>query len=104
MNRDESGAVPWVGCRVVFGASRDGYRMEGIEISGAQACFDRTKNLGEQAGAAVADWLSRQERVRGYRYQDAQITYIEVSTEDGRYLDGTKLGWSVLADPNVTYA
>lgn len=104
MKRKESSAVQWVACRVVFGASRDGNRVEGIEISGALACFDRSKDLGEQAGAAVADWLSRQERVHGFRYHDALITYIEVCTDDGRYLDGTKHGWSVLADLNVTNA
>jgi hypothetical protein len=96
MNRNKRSTAQWVGCRVVFGASRDGRRAESIEITGALACFDRSKDLGEQAGAAVADWMSRQERVHGHRYHDALIACIEVQTEDGRYLDGTKLGWSVL--------
>lgn len=98
MNSNKSITAQWIGCRVVFGATRDGLRVDDIEIAGALACFDRNKDLGEQAGAAVADWLSRQERVHGYLYSDPLITYIEVQTEDGRYLDATKLGWCVLDD------
>ncbi|PNE59580.1 hypothetical protein A8H39_00065 [Paraburkholderia fungorum] len=96
MKSNENSNAQWIGCSVVFGASRDGRRVESIQISGALACFDRRKDLGEQAGAAVADWLSRQERVHGHRYHDAVISNIEVRTDDGRFLDGTKHGWSVL--------
>ncbi|MCA7889943.1 hypothetical protein QZM25_31750 [Burkholderia contaminans] len=88
----------WSKCRVVFSASRDGYRATDVELSGCSACFDRNIGLDVQAGAAVAEWISRQERVHGYRYQDSEVTYIEVATGDGRYLDATKRGWDVLVD------
>lgn len=96
MNCNKGNVSQWMGCRVIFSATRDGRRVDSIEITGCQAVFDRSKDLGEQAGSAVADWVSRQEQVHGYRYQDAEISYLEVVTSDGRYLDATKLGWGVL--------
>ncbi|UIF89456.1 hypothetical protein [Cupriavidus sp. UYPR2.512] len=101
MNCNKANTSQWMSCRVVFSATRDGRRVDNIEITGCLAVFDRSKDLGEQAGSAVADWLSRQERVHGYRYQDAQITYLEVTTSDGRFLDATKLGWAVLKERQV---
>jgi hypothetical protein len=96
MNNNQTGAAPWIECRVVFDATRDGRRVNSIEITGARANFDRSKDLGEQARAAVAEWDSRKERIYGHRYHDALITYIEVRTSDGRYLDATTLGWAAL--------
>ncbi len=98
MNCNKRKATQWTGCRVVFSATRDGRRIDSIEITGCLAVFDRSMDLGEQARAAVADWQSRQERVHGHRYQDAEITYLEVETSDARYLDATKLGWAVLGE------
>lgn len=98
MNCKKRNASQWMGCRVMFSATRDGRRVDSIEIAGCLAVFDRSRDLAEQARAAVVDWQSRQERVHGHRYQDTQITYLEVETPDGRYLDATKLGWGVLAE------
>lgn len=101
MNRNKVNTSQWMGCRVVFSATKDGRRVDSIEITGCLAVLDRSKDLSEQARAAVVDWQKRQEMVHGHRYQDAQITYLEVTTADGRFLDATKLGWGVLGEWQV---
>ncbi|VVE17340.1 MULTISPECIES: hypothetical protein [Pandoraea] len=98
MNSNNGSTAQWMDCRVVFSATKDGRRADNIEITGSMACFDRKKDLSEQAGAAVADWLSRKERIHGHSYHDAEITYLEVQTPDGRYLNATRHGWGVLDD------
>lgn len=98
MNQITGDASQWTQCRIVFGATLDGRRVESIEITGCQALFDRSKDLDEQARAGVVDWVARQARIHLKRYEDAQITYLEVTTPDGRFLDATKRGWGALQE------
>lgn len=68
-----------VECRIIATVYRDGYGCD-VEIA---AHLDTARDLYTQALAEIIDWVSRQQRVHGLRYERGPIMAINRVTPTG---------------------